>query len=44
MKAEETRQVTTDREEPGRNPGVALYGAEADTTARRRTKAEMVAR
>jgi RNA-directed DNA polymerase len=40
MKAEETRQVTTDREEPGRNLGGALSGAEADTTARRRAKAE----
>ena len=41
MKAEETRQVTTDREAPGRNLGGALSGAEADTTARRRTKAEL---
>jgi RNA-directed DNA polymerase len=40
MKAEETRQVTTDREEPGRNLGGALSGVEADTTARRRAKAE----
>ena len=40
MKAEANRQGTTDREETGRNPGMALSGAEASTTTRRRTKAE----
>lgn len=40
MKAEANRQGTTVREEMGRNPVRALTGAEADTTTRRRTKAE----
>ena len=40
MKAEETRKVTTEREEPGRNLGGALSGAEVDMTTRRRAKAE----
>lgn len=40
MKAEDTRQATTDREEPGWNLGRALFGAEMDTTAYMRTKAE----
>jgi len=40
MKAEETRQVTTQAEEPARNAGGAAVGAETDVTTRVRTKAE----
>lgn len=40
MKAEETRQATTQAEEPARNAGGAALGAEADVTTRLRTKAE----
>jgi len=40
MKAEETRQVTTRTEEPTRNVGGTVLGAEADVTTRLRTKAE----
>ena len=39
MKAEDSRQVDTNAEEPGRNLGEAAHGAEADVTTRRRTKA-----
>jgi group II intron reverse transcriptase/maturase len=41
MKAEDSRAVDTDEEEPGRNPGGASSGAETDATARLRTKAEL---
>ena len=41
MKAEQTRQVTTQAEESARNAGEAAMGAEADVTARMRTKAEL---
>lgn len=41
MKAEDSRQVDTRAEEPGRNPGGAGSGAEADVTTRSRTKAEL---
>jgi group II intron reverse transcriptase/maturase len=40
MKAEDSRQVDTRFDPPGRNPGGALSGAEADVTTRLRTKAE----
>ena len=40
MKAEDSRSVDTRAEEPGRNPGGAVAGAETDATARLRTKAE----
>lgn len=40
MKAEDSRQVNTGKEESGRNPEGALHGAEADVTTRLRTKAE----
>jgi len=40
MKAEDSRAVDTDEEEPGRNLGGASSGAETDATTRRRTKAE----
>lgn len=40
MKAEETRQATTQAEEPARNAGEAGLGAETDVTTRWRTKAE----
>jgi len=40
MTAEDSRAVDTDEEEPGRNLGGASSGAEADATARLRTKAE----
>jgi len=39
MKAEDSRQVDTSAEEPGRNPGDATHGAETDGTNRLRTKA-----
>ncbi len=41
MKAEDSRQVDTSGEEPGRNPGGAASGAEADATTGRQTKAEL---
>lgn len=41
MKAEDSRAVDTDEEEPGRNLGEASSGAETDATARLRTKAEL---
>jgi hypothetical protein len=41
MKAEETRQVTTQTEELARNADCAAVGAEADVTTRLRTKAEL---
>jgi group II intron reverse transcriptase/maturase len=41
MKAEETRQVTTQAEEPARIAGDAALGAETDVTTRLRTKAEL---
>jgi len=41
MKAEETRQVTTQAEASARNAGGAAMGAEADVTAHQRTKAEL---
>jgi RNA-directed DNA polymerase len=41
MKAEETRQVTTQTEELARNADGAAVGAEADVTTRLRTKAEL---
>ena len=40
MKADDSRQVDTGTEEPGRNPGGAACGAEAAATTRARTKAE----
>ena len=40
MKAEDSRQVDTGTEEPGRNPGGTACGAEAAATTRARTKAE----
>ena len=40
MKADESRQVTTQTEEPVRIAGGAVVGAESDVTTRRRTKAE----
>ena len=40
MKAEDSRKVDTSGEEPGRNPGGTLSGAEAAVTTRLRTKAE----
>ncbi len=40
MKAEDPRQVDTDRETPGRYSGGALCGAETEVTTRLRTKAE----
>src|SRR3989338_10954108 len=40
MKAEETRQVTTQAEAPARNAGGATVGAETNVTPRGRTKAE----
>ncbi len=40
MKAEETRQVTTQAEELAQNAGGAAMGAETDVTTRWRTKAE----
>jgi len=40
MKAEETRQVTTQAEELAQNAGGAALGAETDVTTRLRTKAE----
>lgn len=40
MKAEESRQATTPTEEPARNAGEAVVGAEPDVTTRPRTKAE----
>ena len=40
MKAEETRQVTTQTEESARNADRAAMGAETGVTTRRRTKAE----
>ena len=41
MKAEETRQVTTQAEELAQNAGGAALGAETDVTTRLRTKAEL---
>jgi len=41
MKAEETRQVTTQAEASARNAGGAAMGAEADVTTHQRTKAEL---
>ena len=41
MKAEDSPQVDARTEEPGRNPGGAATGAEADTTPHPRTKAEL---
>jgi len=41
MKAEETRQVTTQAEELAQNAGGAVLGAETDVTTRLRTKAEL---
>ena len=41
MKAEQTRQVTTQAAELARNAGEATLGAEADVTTRPRTKAEL---
>jgi RNA-directed DNA polymerase len=41
VKAEQTRQVTTQAEEPARNAGGAVMGAEADVTTQSRTKAEL---
>jgi len=41
MKAEDSRSVDTRAEEPGRNPGGAVAGAETDATTRTRTKAEL---
>jgi RNA-directed DNA polymerase len=41
MKAEETRQVTTQAEESARNADEAALGAEANGTTRLRTKAEL---
>ena len=41
MKAEETRQVTTQAEGSARNAGRVAKGAEADVTTRLRTKAEL---
>ena len=40
MKADDSRQVDAGTEEPGRNPGSAVCGAEAAATTRVRTKAE----
>ncbi len=40
MKADDSRQVDTGTEEPGRNPGGAACGAEAAATTRARAKAE----
>lgn len=40
MKAEQTRQATTQAEEKARNAGRYAVGAETDVTTRRRTKAE----
>ena len=40
MKAADSQTVNADTEEPGRNPGRAVYGAEALATTRLRTKAE----
>ena len=40
MKAEDSRAVDTDEEEPGRNLGGAASGAETEATTRLRTKAE----
>ena len=40
MKAEDSRQVNANVTEPGQNSGEAAFGAEADVTTRRRTKAE----
>ena len=40
MKAEDSRPVDTRAEEPGRNPGGAVAGAETDATTCLRTKAE----
>ena len=42
MKADDSRQVNTGREESGRIPEGALRGAETDVTTRRRTNAEWV--
>ena len=44
MKAEETRQVTTQAEEMARNAGKAARGAEAEVTTHQRTKAELTQR
>ena len=41
MKAEDSRQVDTSGDEPGRNPGGASSGAEADATTCWQTKAEL---
>jgi RNA-directed DNA polymerase len=41
VKAEQTRQVTTQAEEPARNAGGAAMGAEAEVTTPSRTKAEL---
>jgi len=41
MRAEETRQVTTQAEASARNAGGAAEGAEADVTTHERTKAEL---
>ena len=41
MKAEDSRQVDTSRDEPGWNSGCALSGAETDATTRLQTKAEL---
>src|SRR3990167_5352798 len=41
MKAEDSRQVNTGKEESGRNSERALSGAEAGVTSRLRTKAEL---
>ena len=40
MKADESRQATTQTEEPARIAGGTVVGAESDVTTRRRTKAE----
>ena len=40
MKAEDSRQADAGTEEPGRNPGRAVRGAEASATTCLRTKAE----
>ena len=40
MKAEDSRSVDANAEEPGRNLGRAVCGAEAAATTRLRTKAE----
>ena len=41
MKAEDSQKVDARAAEPGRNPGGAMSGAEADTTTHTRTKAEL---